>query len=214
MKQKRNWSKFEGQFRFEKEIFELGFQSVAGVDEVGRGCLAGPVVAAAVILPSFDKAFRRVKDSKQLRAREREELSSLIWEKAKAVGVGVVEPFEIDRMNIGRASLKAMRLAVQNLKDRPDFLLVDGIQPISLMAIPQKPIPKGDTLSVSIAAASIVAKVKRDAMMNQYQKLYPQFDFEKHKGYATKKHFEEIEKYGPTQVHRFSFAGVVRGELV
>ena len=189
---------------FEEKAKAQGFQNIAGVDEVGRGCLAGPVVAACVILP-WQEDFPGVNDSKQLSPSQRETLYPVILERALAVGVGMVSPSDIDRMNILRASLKAMRIAMESLQVKPDFLLVDGNKPIPLLKIPQLPIIKGDALSLSIAAASIMAKVTRDRFMQALHEEYPQFSFGEHKGYGTKKHMEELDRHGPTKMHRFSF---------
>ena len=189
-----------------------GFQNIAGVDEVGRGCLAGPVVAAAVIFPS-DFFHEGIQDSKLLTSEQREAIFPLIMEKGVACGFGVVEPGEIDVMNIARASLKAMRLAVEALTIKPDFLLIDGRQTVPLLPIRQKPVVKGDRLCLSIAAASIIAKVHRDRLMTALSEQYPQFRFEKHKGYGTKEHRDALEKYGPTPIHRTSFHGVQKDLL-
>lgn len=193
--------------KFELHAASLGYQKIAGVDEAGRGCLAGPVVAAAVILP-WREDFTGINDSKQLTALAREKFFTLILERALAVGFGVVEPKEIDKMNIARASLKAMRLAIEDLKIKPDLVLVDGRQTVPLTPIHQRPIIKGDCLSLSVAAASILAKVKRDELMKELAKQYPQFQFERHKGYGTKGHWEALKAHGPTPIHRMSFRGV------
>ena len=194
--------------KFESEVFSQGFQNIAGVDEVGRGCLAGPVVAAAVILP-WQEDFVGVNDSKKLSPQQREKLYPVIIERALAYGFGIVESEEIDRMNIGRASLKAMRLAIEAMKIKPDFVLVDGNQSIPLLTIQQQTIIRGDSLSLSVAAASILAKVKRDRMMVEFSQHYPAFLFEKHKGYGTKEHLAALRAHGPTPIHRKSFRGVV-----
>ncbi len=188
----------------ERQFKEQGFQNIAGVDEVGRGCLAGPVVAASVLLPWWEK-FEGVNDSKKLTAAQREKIFPEILQRAMAYGIGIVEASEIDTMNISRASLKAMRLAVEMMQIKPDFLLVDGNRPISLLTLPQKPLVKGDALCLSIAAASIVAKVTRDRLMMGLIQTYPQFRFDIHKGYGTKAHYAELEANGPTQIHRRSF---------
>ena len=189
---------------FEENAQAEGFQNIAGVDEVGRGCLAGPVLAACVILP-WQETFSGVNDSKQLNEEQREKFYDILMKRAIAVGVGLVEPEEIDRMNILRASLKAMRIAIEGLHLKPDFVLVDGNQPIPLMSIQQLTIIKGDSLSLSIAAASIVAKVTRDRLMKGMDLQFPKFSFGQHKGYGTKKHWEELEAFGPTPIHRRSF---------
>ena len=191
---------------FEKQTARKGCRNIAGIDEAGRGPLAGPVVSAAVILPqTFDD--RAVTDSKKLSPRKREQLYEKIYDQAVTVGIGIVDPVEIDRLNILQASLLSMAMAVKNLVPRPDFLLIDGIFNIA-SELPQKAIKKGDSLSVSIAAASIIAKVSRDRLMQRYHHYYPQFDFPRHKGYPTKAHKETIRKFGYTPIHRKSFKGV------
>lgn len=191
---------------FEKETARKGYREIAGIDEAGRGPLAGPVVSAAVILPS---SFRDpdVTDSKKLSPRKREQLYDRIYTHAVAIGLGIVDPVEIDRINILQASLLAMAMAVQNLDPCPDFLLIDGTFRID-SDLPQKPIPKGDALSISIAAASIVAKVTRDRLMQGYHPYYPQFDFPQHKGYPTRAHKDAIRHFGCSPIHRKSFKGV------
>jgi len=190
---------------FESRLWDQGFKSVAGVDEVGRGPLAGPVVAACVVL-SPDFSVPDVNDSKKLTAAKREKLFDLIMQHAKQVGVGVVAEKVIDRLNILNASLQAMRQAIEKLKRPPDFVLVDGNQKIPNLPWPQMPVVKGDSLSLSIAAASIVAKVTRDRIMLEYHKQYPEFNFADHKGYATKTHMEALRTFGPCRIHRRSFS--------
>jgi len=193
---------------YERHATAGGFARVAGVDEVGRGPLAGPVLAAAVILPS-GFVHPSIDDSKRLTARQRQRLFETIYENAVSVGVGIVDAGQIDRINILQASLKAMALAVANLFPIPDFLLIDGPYRIpTTLAIAQQPIVKGDSLSISIAAASIVAKVSRDRLMDRYHLDYPQFDFHRHKGYPTKAHREAIRCHGACPIHRRSFKGV------
>ena len=179
---------------------------VAGLDEAGRGPLAGPVVAAAVVLPT-GFPVSDINDSKKLTSKKRERLFDHIYAHADAVGIGMIDALEIDRINILRASLSAMTLAVENLNPSPDFLLVDGKFSIP-SEIPQLPIIKGDTLSISISAASIVAKVTRDRMMERYHQDYPQFGFDRHKGYPTRAHRDAIMQFGPCPIHRQSFRGV------
>jgi ribonuclease HII len=191
---------------YEKEARLNGYDAVAGIDEAGRGPLAGPVVAASVILPDAF-SVSGVQDSKKISPKKRETLFDEIHQHAIAVGVGIVDPVDIDRINILQASLMAMAISVQNLKSEPDFLMIDGIFLISI-DLPQKAIPKGDSLSVSIAAASIVAKVTRDRIMEKYAKEYPEFNFAQHKGYPTKAHKEAIRKHGVCPIHRRSFKGV------
>jgi len=191
---------------FEKEARQNGFQLTAGIDEAGRGPLAGPVVSAAVILPaSF--SLEGVDDSKRLTPKKRAALFGQIYGKAVSVGVGVVGPRRIDEINILQASLQSMAMAVACLDPKPGCLLIDGIFKID-SDLPQTPITKGDSRSVSIAAASIIAKVTRDNMMAQYHKKYPEYGFAKHKGYPTKAHKAAISAYGCTPIHRRSFKGV------
>ena len=191
---------------FEKRARENGFFAVAGIDEAGRGPLAGPVVSAAVILPEC-LPVSGINDSKKLSPKKREKLYDDIYRHAIAVGVGIVDPVEIDRINILQASLAAMAMSARNLFPAPDFLLIDG--QFSIPAnFPQKPVINGDSLSISIAAASIIAKVTRDRMMAVYAEEYPEFDFSTNKGYPTKAHKEAIRKYGCSPIHRLTFKGV------
>jgi len=177
---------------------------VAGVDEVGRGPLAGPVVAACVVLPQ-NFLLPGANDSKKLTPKKREELFERILTDAQEVGIGIVGERTIDRMNILNASLRAMWKAVNKLKNPPEFILVDGNQKIPHLLLPQMPVVKGDSHSLSIAAASIVAKVTRDSIMLNYHRKYPEFCFAWHKGYATKVHVEALKTFGPCQIHRKSF---------
>lgn len=176
---------------------------IAGIDEAGRGPLAGPVVAAAVVLPAgyFNG---EIKDSKKLTARQRERLYERIHQESLAVGIGVVEAPIIDRINILQATLFAMREAVSSINPPPDFLLVDGRDRIPL-EIPQETIIGGDSRSISIAAASIIAKVSRDRIMEIYHRQFPQYNFRQNKGYPTKEHREAIRRYGWCKIHRRSF---------
>ncbi len=191
---------------FEKKALQKGFSTIAGIDEAGRGPLAGPVVSAAVILPeSFQ--VPGVIDSKKLTPKKRYYLYEKIYDKAVSIGIGIIDPVEIDRINILQAALAAMASAVENLAPQPQFLLIDGTFSIS-SPLPQEAIPKGDTLSISIAAASIIAKVTRDNLMERYHQDYPQFGFSKHKGYPTKSHKEAIRQFGCCPIHRKSFKGV------
>jgi ribonuclease HII len=191
--------------QFESRTRALGYRLIAGVDEAGRGPLAGPVVAAAVILPEqFD--LPGLNDSKQLSSAVRQRLFLQIRQQA-AVGVGIVAAAEIDELNILQATLKAMSLAVRRLRQAADFLLVDGITPVPL-PLPQKTIKQGDARSASIAAASIMAKVVRDRMMIAYDRLYPGYGFAGHKGYGSALHLEMIARLGPSPLHRSTFRGV------
>lgn len=191
---------------FERELNDQGYALVAGVDEAGRGPLAGPVVSAAVILPP---GFRSdaINDSKQLTPRQRETLYIRIYAEAVCIGVGIIDPVEIDRINILQATKRSMVMAVANLSPQPDHLLIDGNFGIP-SPLPQKSIVKGDARSVSIAAASIVAKVSRDRLMLRYHVDFPQFGFDRHKGYPTKAHKTAIAEHGPSLIHRLSFKGV------
>lgn len=189
--------------RFEKALFSKGLNHVAGTDEVGRGCLAGPVVAAAVILPPVH-GIRGIKDSKLLTSQQRENLSEQIKAVALAYSLAEVSSAEIDLINIFQASLKAMVIAVQALQKVPEFLLIDGKFKIP-MNLPQKPVVKGDLHCKSIAAASILAKVARDEMMKKLEERFPAYSFSIHKGYPTPQHRREIKEHGPSAIHRMSF---------
>jgi ribonuclease HII len=191
---------------FERNLWDHGLNPVAGIDEVGRGCLAGPVVAAAVIF-SPDIHLSGVQDSKALSAKQRKVLNRTIREKALAVSVAQVESEEIDRINILKASLKAMAQAVDNLDFRPKALLIDGNQAIPHI-LPQKTLVKGDQRSLSVAAASIVAKVFRDSLMEEMHLHYPHYNFVGNKGYATLEHRKAIKLYGCCPIHRKTFRGV------
>ncbi|MGX1900325.1 ribonuclease HII [Thermolongibacillus altinsuensis] len=204
-KEKREQQRFSEMLRHEKSLYAQGIRYIAGVDEVGRGPLAGPVVAAAVILPS-DVYLPGLNDSKKLSESKREELFEQIQDVALAIGVGVVSAKEIDEINIYEATKKAMMKAVNELTIQPDHLLIDAMQ-LPLL-IPQTSIIKGDANSVSIAASSIIAKVTRDRMMKKIGEQYPNYGFEKHMGYGTKEHLQAIETYGVTPEHRKSFAPV------
>jgi len=191
---------------YERIAFHNGFRCIAGVDEAGRGSLAGPVVAASVVLP-VGCIIPGVSDSKKITKSQREKLFKEIYTFAVSVGVGVVGVAWIDRFNIRQASLLAMRLAVYNLTPSPDYLLIDGNVPIPF-TVSQLPIIKGDLLSHSISAASIVAKVSRDRLMEKHHQIYPQFDFKAHKGYPTRAHRQKVSDFGPCMLHRITFKGV------
>lgn len=192
---------------FETLFRKRGFQKITGVDEAGRGPLAGPVVAAAVILPPEGVPGQRIFDSKRIAPSQREILLEAIQTHALGIGIGIVSQQEIDELNILQASLKAMALAIEDLSLRPDFVLIDGPHGLNL-PIPQKAIPKGDQLSISIAAASIVAKVTRDRLMVEYDRIFPQYGFAVHKGYGTREHREAIRRFGACELHRKTFRGV------
>ena len=193
-------------WKFENKFRAQGFKKIAGVDEAGRGPLAGPVVSAAVILPD-DFDIPGVNDSKKLTPRKRDLLYDQILEGATAVGVGIVDNHQIDKINILRAALLSMAQAAGKLDPSPDFLLIDGTF-TTPADTPQKAIPKGDSLSISIAAASIIAKVTRDRLMADYHIRYPEYGFDRHKGYPTKAHKEAIARCGITPIHRLTFKGV------
>ena len=186
---------------YEKKYDHLGY--ICGIDEAGRGPLAGPVVAGAVILPE-DSQILWLNDSKKLSAKKREELYDVIMREAVAVGVGYASPARIDEINILQATYEAMREAVSNLPVRPQILLNDAVT-IPGMESPQVPIIKGDAKSVSIAAASIIAKVTRERLMEEYDKIMPEYGFAAHKGYGAQTHIEALKKYGPSPIHRASF---------
>lgn len=193
-------------FSFERSLWNQGYALVAGTDEAGRGPLAGPVVAASVILPR-ECNYRRFKDSKKLSAQARTELLSELEEIGALIGIGIVSASDIDRLNILRASLQAMKIAVEKLSVPPDFLLVDGKFPVPL-AMPQQPLVKGDSRSASVAAASIVAKVTRDAIMEEFHERFPIYNFKENKGYPTAEHRRIIKEYGPCELHRQSYKPV------
>jgi len=194
-------------WRFERQAAAAGFARIAGLDEAGRGPLAGPVVAAAVMLPE-DFPLEGLDDSKKLTSKKRETLYRRIYAGALAVGIGIVDAVEIDRINILRAALLSMAMAVDSLRPRPDCLLIDG--PFAIPSpLYQQTIPKGDALSASIAAASIVAKVSRDRLMQRYHEHYPEFGFDRHKGYPTRAHQSAIRRHGCSPIHRKSFKGVM-----
>ncbi|OGW21849.1 MAG: ribonuclease HII [Nitrospirae bacterium GWA2_46_11] len=190
-------------YEYDESIRKNGFGSVAGVDEAGRGPLAGPVVAAAVILPE-DFRVEGVRDSKKIPRKEREELFWAIVLNARSIGIGIIDQVEIDRLNILRATKLAMHNALTDLTTKPDMILIDALT-IPSIPIKQMPIIKGDAKSASIAAASIIAKVVRDGIMIKYHSIYPSYEFDKHKGYATKAHLDKIEKHGPCPIHRKTF---------
>lgn len=196
---------FEEMKEFENKAFSSGFQYIAGIDEVGRGPLAGPVVAAAVILPD-DFELYEVNDSKQLSAAKREELFDKIKSSALAIGIGIIDQDVIDSVNIYEATKLAMKEAVANLEITPDCLLIDAMT--LDLAIPQEKIIKGDARSISIACASIIAKVTRDKMMEEYDLLYPGFGFAKNAGYGTKEHLNGLDTIGVTPIHRKTFAPI------
>ena len=194
-------------FDFEEQARSEGFLFVAGVDEVGRGCLAGPVVAAACILDLSKAIPDKLNDSKKLTAKQRDKIGGELRATALAFGIGAVEAEEIDRINILEATKKAMSLAIDALKPRADYILVDALQ-LKQVRLPQRSIIKGDSISYSIAAASVIAKTYRDALMTDLDSQFPQYGFAEHKGYGAASHRAAIREHGPCPFHRRSFRGV------
>ena len=188
----------------EKEWYKKGAKKICGIDEAGRGPLAGPVVVAAVIMPE-DSMIEGVNDSKKVSEKKREKLYDEITQNATAWGVGIIDQNEIDKINILNATKKGLTQALTELTENPDIILVDALTGIDTLGIPYQSIIKGDAKSYSIAAASIVAKVTRDRIMRQWDEVYPEYGFEKHKGYGTKAHIEAIKNYGICPLHRKSF---------
>lgn len=198
-------------YLYDDSFRRSGFRRVAGIDEAGRGPIAGPVVAAAVVLPPGLK-IERLRDSKKVPEAERKTLFYEILYGAEAVGVGISEADLIDRINILRATRLAMEAAVRDITDEPDILLIDAVKLPSLSIRQECPV-RGESKSASIAAASIVAKFVRDALMLGYHGVYPQYGFDRHKGYGTKEHLENIALHGPCPIHRMSFDGVMTRRL-
>lgn len=198
-------------YSFEKEFLKKGFNNIAGVDEAGRGPLAGPVCAAAVILP-IDCEIEGLDDSKKLTEKKREKLYDIIIEKALAYKIELVDNIVIDDINILNATMLAMTNAVNGLSLKPDFVLIDGNRLPAQLEIPAEAIVKGDSKSMSVAAASILAKVTRDRLMLEHAENYPQYEFERHKGYGTKLHCEKLREFGPCEIHRKTFIGKILGK--
>tara|TARA_R110000850_G_scaffold157824_1_gene281866 strand:- start:3334 stop:3945 length:612 start_codon:yes stop_codon:yes gene_type:complete len=197
--------------KYERALRKEGYPVIAGIDEAGRGPLAGPVSAAAVVLP-LRYSHNVLNDSKKLSEKVREELyEEITGDKRIRWASAMVEPAEIDDINILRATWEAMRRAFEQLDPAPDIALIDG-KPIKGFGAPHRALVKGDSLSLSIAAASIIAKVERDRLMRQYAEQYPEYSFERHKGYGTKVHCEALKKHGPCPIHRRSFAPVSQWE--
>lgn len=190
---------------YENALYEKDIELICGIDEVGRGPLLGPVVTAAVILP---KGYynSEIKDSKVLSEKKREKLYDIIMNDAISIGIGIVDEKEIDKINIYEATKVAMKMALDNLKIKPEYVLIDAMK--LDIDIPSMSIIKGDAKSESIAAASIIAKVTRDRMIDEIDKEYPMYDLKNNKGYGTKKHIEALKKYGPCKYHRFSYSPV------
>ena len=193
---------------FERVLSSFGYQFICGIDEAGRGPLAGPVVAAAVIFPS-GFSIPGLRDSKLLTPFQRENLYNQITEKALSVGIGIVDNDLIDQVNILQATLLAMKQSVERLQMKPDYLLIDALT-LPDVGIGQKGIIHGDNLSVSIAAASVVAKVTRDRLMCRYHEEFPEYEFHTHKGYGTREHLDRIKQFGPCRLHRKTFRGVLQ----
>lgn len=202
-KMQKEIKRLESLWEFEKVSFNHGYNLIAGLDEAGRGPLAGPVVAAAVILPK-NELIKGIDDSKKLSEKKRDELFEIIQEVAVDIGVGIVDNKTIDKINIFNATKLAMSRAIESMKTKPDFMLIDALE-LADINIKQKSIIKGDSKSISIAAASIIAKVTRDAILKEYNIEYPEYNFPKHKGYGTKEHYEALKTYGATPIHRTSF---------
>jgi len=196
-------------YSFEHAAYEKGYTAVCGIDEAGRGPLAGPVYAAAVLLPE-GLVIEGLNDSKKLSEKKREALFDVICENALAWGIGFADEKEIDDINILQATYLAMRRAYENMQQKCDYVLVDGNR-MPPMPVPGETIVKGDAKSPSIAAASILAKVSRDRVMLEYAKQYPEYQFEKHKGYGTKVHTEALLQYGPSPIHRKTFLKKILG---
>ena len=188
---------------YENKYYNLGYELIGGIDEVGRGPYAGPVVTACVILPK-DCNIMGINDSKKLSLKKREQLFDIIQSKAIAIGIGMADCYEIDELNINNATFKAMRTAIDNMKVKPEQLLVDAVK-IPDINIPQESIIKGDAKSISIGAASIIAKVIRDRLMIKYSDVYPEYGFDKNVGYGTREHEDAIKKFGLCDIHRRSF---------
>lgn len=197
----------ENLYKYEKELWSKGYTNVAGTDEAGRGPLFGPVVAASVILP-HDFTLEGLNDSKKLTEKKREKYYPIIMENALAVGVSIVSPEEIDEINIYEASRQGMLRAINSMSVKPDYIITDAMPLDGFMDIPHESIIKGDAKSITIAAASVIAKVTRDRIMYEEAKKHPEYLFEKHKGYPTKKHIELLNKYGIIDGYRHTYGPV------
>lgn len=198
-------------YLYEQNAFNAGYKVICGIDEAGRGPLAGPVYAATVVLP-LGIEIDGLNDSKKLTEKKREELFDVIREVALDYSIGVATEKEIDEINILNATFLAMHRAVEGLKNKPDYALIDGNQYPKIPFVMEETVVKGDAKSMSIAAASILAKVSRDRFMLEMANKYPQYQFEKHKGYGTKVHYEAIKEYGPSPIHRLTFLKKLYGE--
>ncbi len=195
---------------YEKEAYEKGFEFIGGIDEVGRGCLFGEVVACLVVLPK-GLVIDGINDSKKLSEKKRNELNSIILDKALSVTYGIMSPDVIDDINIKNATIKAMEESIEKCESKIDFLLIDA-EKLENVSIPKLSLVKGDEKSISIGAASICAKVFRDNLMEKYDEIYPEYDLKSNKGYGTKKHRDALIKYGATPLHRKSFLTKILGE--
>ena len=198
-------------YLYEEKALNAGYRLVCGIDEAGRGPLAGPVYAAAVILPLGLK-IEGLNDSKKISEKKREQLFDVICEKAVDYSIGIATEQEIDEINILNATFLAMHRAVEGLKTKPDYALIDGNQYPKISFVTEETVIKGDAKAMSIAAASILAKVSRDRYMLRKAEEYPQYQFEKHKGYGTKLHYEMLKEYGPSPIHRMTFLKKLYGE--
>ncbi|MET3682118.1 ribonuclease HII [Alkalibacillus flavidus] len=202
--EKQKYQQFQDMRAYEQAGWSRGYRYIAGVDEVGRGPLAGPVVAASVVLDPDDESLVGINDSKQLSESQRKAFYDTIIERAIAVGVGVVEAETIDKINIYQSAKQAMQQAVDHMATQPDYCLIDAMTLEELMC-PQQSLIKGDQKSISIAAASVIAKVTRDRLMIEAAHTYPDFEFERNMGYGTPNHLQALAKHGPTKIHRLSF---------
>ncbi len=191
---------------YENELYDKGYKLICGIDEVGRGPLLGPVVTAAVILP-IGYFNPEIKDSKKLSEKKREKLYDIIMKDAISIGIGIVDEKKIDEINIYEATKVAMKMAIDNLDVKPDYILIDAMK--LDIDIPSNSIIKGDAKSESIASASIIAKVTRDRMLDEIDLEYPMYDLKNNKGYGTKKHLEALKQYGPCKYHRYSYSPVI-----
>ena len=190
--------------KIEEDIYLSGTQSICGIDEAGRGPLAGPVVVAAVVMPR-NSMIEGVNDSKKVSEKKREELYEKITKEAITYGVGIIDQKEIDKINILNATKEGLTMAVKELNPKPDIIIVDALTKIDTLGIPYRSIIKGDAKCYAIAAASIIAKVTRDRIMRQWDEVYPQYGFIKHKGYGTSAHIAALKEYGPCPLHRKTF---------
>ena len=190
--------------KIERELYQKGVKSICGIDEAGRGPLAGPVVVASVIMPE-GSMIEGVNDSKKVSEKKREKLYDLILEEAISYGIGIIYQDEIDEINILQATKKGLTNAIEQMKIKPDLILVDALNGINTLGIPYQSIIKGDAKCYSISAASIIAKVTRDRIMREWDAVYPEYGFSSHKGYGTAKHIAALKEYGPCPLHRRSF---------